>query len=209
MLRTLAVVLAGLVLGCAPAPEAVRQDVAPAASGDEQPTLPVRVLVIARADGTGNPLWTRGYVEELLDTASAQVGHAATLALASYEVLAGSHLYNLDQGGLIPLAQAESRPGWLTIVVSRPDTEDSAGQAVQAHGLTRRNPHLVMRSRHADWRGIAATAHILWHEMGHNMGLYHQPEAFLDDGGLHTDNWWTRDDGLACLARYARRVLNG
>lgn len=170
------------------------------------PSLPVQVLVLTREDGTGNPLWTRGYVEELLDTASAQLGHAVTFSLATYTTVPESYLYALPQGALLSYALTASLPGHLTIVVSRPDTEDTAGHTLQATRPGRRIPYLVMRSRAADWQGIDDTARILLHELGHNAGLFHRPESFLDDGGLHTDNTWTREDGLVFLATYIRVV---
>lgn len=168
--------------------------------------LPVLVFVVTRDDGTGNLLWTQGYTEELLDTASALVGHAVTFTLAQYALVTATALYGGNQGALLPLARAQRSHGALAIVISRPDTTDSAGVTDQATKGGRTDPYFVMRSRHTDWSGINATAAILLHELGHNMGLYHKPETFLDDGAVHTDDWWLREDGIHLFTAYTQRI---
>lgn len=168
----------------------------------------VDVFILTRADGSGNPLWTRGYVEELLDTASAMVGETASFQLASYTLVPEPHLYAGLQSDVLPFARAERQRGRLTLVISRPDTADYAGLTDQAGPQGRPDPYLVMRSRHMDWSGINATAAILLHEIGHNLGLYHKPEPFLDSGAPHTDDWYTRTDGLRHLATYLEIIKN-
>lgn len=195
--------LAGCSQGGSPTPHAPQPLTA---SVDAESTLPVRILVVTRTDGTGNPLWTKGYIAELLDTASAMTGHTAVFTLASNEAIANDRAYASTQEGLLPTARSLARPGVLTILVSRPDTEDYAGLTDQAGPKGSRAPFLIMRSRHTTWEGINATAAILLHELGHQMGLHHKPEAFLDDGHIHTDDWWTRDEGLALLETSLMRV---
>jgi len=204
ILRATVLTLAALLSSCAgggqsssPAPQALE------GAPDATPTIPVHILVLARWDGSGNPLWTRGYVEELLDTVTAMVGGTAVFALAQYETIADSRLYAGTQGELLPVARSQRRVGVLTIVISRPDTEDYAGLTDQEPRQGRPDPYLVMRSRHTTWDGINATAAILLHEVGHTcLGLYHQPEAFLDDGHPHTDNWTTTEAGLRRFETY-------
>ena len=171
------------------------------------PVVMVDIIVLTQADGSGNPLWTRGYVEELLDTASAMVGETAAFQLTSYAVLPEPHLYAGQQGDVLPFARAQRRRGRITIIISRPDTEDYAGLTDQAGPQGRPDPYLVMRSRHTDWSGINATAAILLHELAHCGGLFHKPEPFLYNGEIHTDDWWLRDDGLAYMEAYFSRVV--
>ena len=175
---------------------------APRGEDDGPPVVDVRVLVVHRADGTGNTLWTPLFVGELLRAAQRAVGGQARFELLGYEMQLDDTLYALPQLQLLyralPTLQAR---GLLTVVISGAETQDSAGVSAIGYDPA---PLVVMRSRDTVWGAETAreTAEILLHEIGHQMGLRHTAQPLI---GLPwtTDSYWGTPEGRAYLATWA------
>jgi hypothetical protein len=166
-------------------------------------TYPVAVTIVTRGDGTGNEMWTPYFLDELLTEASGLVDNIVTLSLEDYRTDASDFRYSRTQRELLDLYGPHPRPGMLSIIISRPDTEDSAGRTRPWQAVT---PLIIMRARPGG--GLTDTALILTHELGHTFGLAHEPIPF-DEGGLTTDNWHTRPEGRLMLVEQLADLRGG
>lgn len=166
-------------------------------------TIPVDVWVMTRNDGTGNELWDYQYTQNMLWHASAQVDFTVSFWLRSFDYDSNTDDYDLNQGPLLSYLRSLRTPSVITVVISNPNTTDSAGVSFVQYS---NQPFLVMRSRFQDWSGLDPTSHIFLHELGHNMNLQHWPQDRL---GLpfHADDYWQRQDGRQYLLQYARSLI--
>ena len=201
-----AATLLALATGCGEQAGDVEEQMdAPAAPGGEDagpPVVWVRVLVTHRADGTGNALWTPLFTGEVLRAAQKAVVGQVRFELVGYEAQLDDTLYALPQLQLLYRVLLKLRErGILTMVVSGEETTDSAGVSTIGWELA---PVVVMRARETDWGPwtARATAEILLHEMGHQMGLRHTAQPLI---GLPwtTDSYWGAPEGLVYLATWA------
>jgi hypothetical protein len=164
-------------------------------------TFPVTVTVVQRTDGGGNDGWTYPYIDALLAEATALVGGAVTFEGAFVHTVVEDDQYTLSQRALLALYTGHTTPHMINIVISRPNTEDSAGRS---NALYAHTPLLVMRARPGDT--VRETALILVHELGHNMGLAHENNPLWYEG-LTTDNWHEQEAGRKLLRVYRDAVV--
>lgn len=166
------------------------------------PLLAVHLTVVTRSDGSGNPLWTPAYAQRVLDAATALTKGAIIFEVASLVPLAEDGTYALNQAPLLALVRPLRRPGVLTVVLSRPDTTDSAGLSTIQRTI---EPLIVMRAREDETTDPETVARILLHEVGHQMNLQH---VALPSLGVpwDADTWYTVDEGQAFGATWAQEV---
>lgn len=169
------------------------------------PSVPVDVWVVRRSDGTGNPLWNELYIENLLWQASVQTNFTVHFWLQNLTLYDDTATYTLNQLPLLSFLRDLRIPRVITVVISNPETTDSAGSSFAEYTA---RPYFVMRSRLPDESGLIPTALIFLHELGHNMNLQHTPQVWLDLP-FSTDDYWQRDDGRQYLRHYSRFLLTG
>ncbi len=164
-------------------------------------SFPVAFTIVERTDGSGNAMWTRQYARALLAEASRLVDYAVTFELVDVHTVENDYEYRQTQLELLSMYTGHGAPGMVNVIISRPDTEDSAGRSRPWRAHT---PLFVMRARPGDT--ITDTALIFLHELGHNLGLAHESNPFYGDG-LTTDNYHMEDTGRQLLRIYRNSVI--
>jgi hypothetical protein len=160
--------------------------------------LPVRLIVMRTDDGLGNTIWTSEWIDYILGEAEGLLHNRVILALAGVEYHHSATDYQLEQAPLYAKYRTQGTPGMLTLVISHPFTEDSAG-LTDIHGG--RAPVIVMRARGFGRESVKEVAAILTHELGHVVGLSHDPYPFFGDW-LTTENYLESEDGIQRLLDY-------
>jgi hypothetical protein len=141
-------------------------------------TLTVHTTVLYASDGGGNPLWEPEWIDAMLATATTLVQHAVTFRQAPLSMgLAEDATYALNQTQLLARFLRSRAPRRLTLVISRPNTEDTAGLALQGPQL---RPIIVMRAR-GDALTLDAIARIFLHEVAHCAGVLESDAETIQD----------------------------
>jgi hypothetical protein len=166
----------------------------------DQLVLPVHVTVITRSSGAGNDLWTEAHIRQVLGEATRLVEGVVSFQLTYSRIEADDSAYVLNQGQLLQRYGQHPTPRVLTVIISRPDTEDSAGRA---RTLYAHKPLVIMRARPGDTP--EETAKILLHEYFHTLGLGHEPNPFYGDG-LTTDNAHESDAGRQLMIMHVHDI---
>lgn len=164
---------------------------APEAAQGALPVLPVDVLILTGAPAQDNALWEPqgAFLPLVLAHAAQALAGAAHLTLESVATFADPEGYTMEQWAVLRRYRHLRVPGRLLVVVSGPETRESAGFS---YTLRTDAPYLVLRARWQDRTAALDTAHILLHELGHNLGLTHE-------GALHADNYSQLPEGLTAL----------
>jgi hypothetical protein len=159
-------------------------------------TLAVHTTVLYTSEGGGNPLWEPEWIDAMLATATTLVQHAVTFRQAPTSMgLADDATYALNQTQLLARFLRSRAKRRLTLVISRPNTEDTAGLALQGPQL---RPIIVMRAR-GDALTLDAIARIFLHEVAHCAGsLESDADTMLDT-----------DAGRAQLRAWVGQVNHG
>ena len=153
--------------------------------------LPVDVLILTDAQGHGNALWASqsGFLALVLATAEQTLAGTVRLALESVATTSDPEGYRMEQWEVLRRYRHLRVPGRLLLVVSGPDTQETAGFSYTIRSTT---PYVVLRAREQSLAAVADTAAILVHELGHNLGLTH-------DGVVHADNYHALPAGREAL----------
>jgi hypothetical protein len=178
----------------------------PTAHDTRQAPLPLRLVILCHSDGDGNPRWGSNWAWRVLDAVRTLTGDAID-PLLSIRWEGDDTAYALEQW---PLLQIENHPppwrwrrvGELTVIISNPDTTDSAGVSVVGPGAEA--PWFVMRSRAGD--APEDTARILLHEAGHVLGYEHIANPFLGYEDT-ADTYYLTDAGRARLREWANALI--
>lgn len=169
------------------------------------PVLPVRVIVMRNNEGLGNTIWTSEWLDYILGEAEGLLHNRVMLALAGLEYHHSTTDYQLEQAPLYAKYRTQGTPGILTLVISHPFTEDSAGLTDIRGGSA---PVIVMRARGFGRESVKEVAAILLHELGHVLGLSHEPNPFFGDW-LTTENYAESEDGIQLLLDYITLLSRG
>ena len=150
----------------------------------------VDVYVITKVDGTGNEWWSHGSITDMLDKVSSISGVSFTVGtITEY---ASDQYYVMNQKELL-YNWTFRIVGRVTVVVSNPDTVDSAGRAFVNHT---QSPLIIMRERFENGVSLNHAPLIFLHELGHNIGLTHESLPF------NTDTYYTDDSVLSAYVTY-------
>lgn len=190
----LPVVLAGLLGACGQASDDASPHVVLGT-----PVLPVDVLVLHDADGRGNPLWEPGaFARAVLDSAARDLDSAVTFVLESYATVTDPEGYALPQSAVLRRYRDMRVAGRLLLVISSPLQRETLGYA---YNRRTEKPYVILRARWQDPTASIDTGRILLHELGHCQGYTH------DSVPLHTDNYWSREDGRTAMVDWLRAAL--
>lgn len=162
----------------------------------------VNVTIVTRTSGAGNDLWSDAYIDRLLAEATRLVHGVVVFSRGHTRIEADDSVYAMNQGQLLQHYGQHPVPHAINVIISRPDTEDSAGRSRPWYA---HEPLFVMRARSGDT--ITDTALIYLHELGHNLGLAHESNPFYQDG-LTTDNYWMEDAGRQLLSIYVDDITH-
>lgn len=164
------------------------------------PALPVDALILTDAQGHGNALWEPqgGFLAMVLAAAEQALAGTVHFTLESVATTSDPEGYRMEQWEVLRRYRHLRVPGRLLLVVSGPDTQDTAGFS---YTIRSDAPYVVLRAREQSLAAVADTAAILLHELGHCQGYTH------DSVPLHTDNYWSREDGRAAMVDWLRATL--
>ena len=154
-------------------------------------TVKVDLRVVTRADGTGNPLWTREFATRVLEEATSLAHADLHFELTSYAAVRDDELFAArKQGPLLDWLEPNATPGRLSVFISNSSTVGSAGLAPLNSAALGLRPLLVMRSRKnkGNEADVYECASILLHELGHTFGYAH--DGTIDAMPWPADAWW-------------------
>ena len=157
---------------------------------------------MARADGSGNEMWSQGYIQDLLKTASDIAGNAVRFVVGSIDLITTGGLFEANQDPVLRSSYAWTTPpspGKLTVAISQPNTTDAAGlnwAGLPFGGTSDPSPYFVMRARNDN---LDETAMIFLHELGHSLGFGHDDSV----GGMSADSYFGQQGGRSLLTSFA------
>jgi hypothetical protein len=213
LLAAMLLTILGLILaalnGCTPEGDPMQptERPAPVVIAPAAPvSMSVRLVIMFHDDGTGNQRWDGAWDEVVLSEAERLTGNTVRFDLTLLWWTNDDELYAMNQGELLaidnhPPPWQWRMPGFLTILISNPDTPDSAGVSSMSGGGIA--PWFVMRSRPGDTP--EDTARILLHELGHQIGYEHIPNPFLGYEDT-ADTYFLTDSGRLMLRTWAEHL---
>lgn len=163
--------------------------------------IPVLFYIMTDNAGRGNDKWlTKDYTDKVIaEVNRIYDSRFVTFVVRAKYVYKDTDLYEKSQHKLLNKFNDYAIPGSLSIVISSEDYDGSSS------GLTRgsitRAPLFIMRSRYngiyehgpryfGSKQAINATALLITHELGHEMGLKHKEDIKRSKGEiLHTENY--------------------
>ncbi len=191
-----------------PTTAAVRTRPAPAPA-----TVDIDAYVVTRADGSGNDQWSQGFLQRVLVKAESMSHGELRFRTLSYSRPANAALYDAGpQQPLLDWAGKQGQVGRLTLVVSNPHSQGTAGLALENSFDKDFKPRLVIRSRKNDAseRDVYECAAIFLHELGHTVGYSHDGTTAAMPWPC--DAWWDYPparDRVTQLARWGELHARG
>ena len=168
----------------------------------DAPVAKINLVIIKRANGTGNEKWTRPYIYRMIDQMTAATQGNIKFYLGRVTIVKDNGDFNANTQDEVKMKYIKFREfGAITAVATQPFTTDSAGTAL---GIKyNAEPIMMFRSRSNDGseNDSSVAGAVLLHEMGHNMGMKHNY-----DNAVHMDNHYYKTPGI--IRDYVRN-LNG